>query len=316
LWTVQGGRFGPKEYDFVVNPLAALPASLRIPNAIRITWRYIGLLIYPATLSCDYSYNSIPLYATWRHFIPAVLATAVALAVWIWALATSRRPWFLAGAIYLAGFAITGNILMAAGPPMGERIAYLPSAGFCLFAALLWAALDKRWPKTAGVLLLIAVVALAARTWVRNRDWQDNATLFFAGVRAEPNSVKMQDFVIAQYMARGDWNAARARSELLLQMYPPFPDELKSAGIAEYDFRLVKEAERQLQAGESDDALAFVNVVIKRSPRFSLAWSERAAIRYEMGDMADARRDAQNALRLDPANLEAQELLKSFGSVQ
>jgi protein O-mannosyl-transferase len=309
LWVVQGGRFGPKEYDFIVNPLAALPGDLRILNALRIAWRYVGLLIYPATLSCDYSYNAIPLYAAWRHFVPAVLATSVVLAVWIWALWTKRRAWFLAGSMYLGAFAISGNILMAAGPPMGERIAYLPSAGFCLFAALLWASVEKASPKLAGALLLIVLAALSARTWVRNRDWRDNATLFFAGVRAVPGSVKMRDGVVGQLAGRGDWNSASTAAQVLLQMYPPFPEKLKSAGIAEYDFRLVKEAERHWNLGETDDALGFVNVVIKRSPKFSLAWSDRAAIRFQRGEAATARADAQNAVRLDPTDIRAKELL-------
>ena len=314
LWFVQGKRFGASAIDFSNNPLAALPASIRIPNALRIGWKYVGLLVYPKTLSCDYSYNSIHLYATWRHFLPAILATICVLAAWFWTFYADKRVWFLAGAMYAAGFVITGNVIMAAGPPMGERLAYFPSAGFCLCAALLWASLDKRFPKVAGPLLLVVVLALAARTWVRNRDWKDNMTLFLAGEQAEPESIKMHNFVFAQYVARGNDVKAAEEARVILQLYPPFPEDLKLRGISEYDYRLVKEAERHTKLGEADDALAFLEIVLKRSPNFSLAWSERAAANYQLGNAASARADAQAALRLDPDNFQAQDLLQLMES--
>jgi len=36
LWKMQGGRFGPAEVNFIDNPLAHIPASLRILNALRV----------------------------------------------------------------------------------------------------------------------------------------------------------------------------------------------------------------------------------------------------------------------------------------
>jgi Tfp pilus assembly protein PilF len=39
-------------------------------------------------------------------------------------------------------------------------------------------------------LLLVAGVAMAARTWVRNADWHDEHALFSSGARVRPNSLK------------------------------------------------------------------------------------------------------------------------------
>ena len=47
FWKIEGGRFGEKIIDFLDNPMASLPASLRIFNALGIAWKYIGLLLYP-----------------------------------------------------------------------------------------------------------------------------------------------------------------------------------------------------------------------------------------------------------------------------
>jgi Tfp pilus assembly protein PilF len=51
-----------------------------------------------------------------------------------------------------------------------------------------------------------------------------------------------------------------------------------------------------------DDAIA-------NSPGYPLAWSNRAVVRYHRGEITLAREDAQNALRLDPTNTQAQNLL-------
>src|SRR5262249_59369370 len=100
------------------------------------------------------------------------------IGLWLWALYTRRDAWSIAGAIYFAGFAVTSNLLFPIGTIMGERLAYLPSVGFCLAAALLWTSLLKWQQAPARAVLIVAVVALSARTFVRNRDWRGNFALF------------------------------------------------------------------------------------------------------------------------------------------
>jgi tetratricopeptide (TPR) repeat protein len=314
LWKIQGGQFGSKEINFLDNPLAKLPASLRTLNALRVAWKYVGLQVYPAALSCDYSYNAIHLYASWRHTALAAVAALLVVALWIWTLRTRRDEWFLAGTIYLTGFAVTANILVPTGTIMGERLAYLPSASFCLLGALLWMRLEKHQPRLAWPVLVIVVAALATRTWVRNRDWRDNFSLYSAAVRAVPGSVKMHEALVNEYSKRGEWQAALAEAQTAFRMYPNFPEAMKSSGFHDADFRVVNLAVELMKIGENDDALEFLNGEIANSPRFSLAWSNRAVIRYQRGEITSAREDAQNALRLDPTNIQAQYLLNSLNA--
>lgn len=309
LWKTKGGRFGQKELPFTENPLAYLPVDLRVLNAVRVAWKYVALQIYPATLSCDYSFNSIPLYATLRHTAPAALAALVTLATWIWTVRSQRNKWALAGTIYIAGFAVTANIFIPTGTIMGERLAYLPSAGFCLLIAVLWASFERYQRRLAWIILALVVMALAARTMLRNRDWQDNFTLFLAAARAVPENASIHDGLAGQYQQRGEWEAALAETQATVQIYPDFPEQLRSQGIPESDFRIVNVAVQLANAGHSDDALAFLNLAIANCPEFSLAWSNRAVLRYQRGETRRAREDAQNALRLDSANPQAQYLL-------
>ncbi len=188
LRTAQGGHFGQPSISLMDNPLASLPPLWRILNAVRVAWKYIWLHFYPVVLSCDYSFNQIPMYRDWRHTLPAALAAAAAVAVWIWAIRKRHAGLALAGGIYLAGFAATANILMPTGTIMGERLAYLPSAGFCLLMALAWIWLMERQRMLAWGLLAVVLLALAARTVARNTDWKDNLALYSSAVRAVPTA--------------------------------------------------------------------------------------------------------------------------------
>jgi Tfp pilus assembly protein PilF len=335
FWKIQGGLLGGRGISFLDNPLASLPAKWRILNALRVAWKYAGLHVYPVTLSCDYSYNAIPLYANWRNTVPAAVAAAFVLALWIWALWTRRGEWVLAGTIYVAGFAVTANLLVPIGTIMGERLAYLPSAGFCLLVVLIWNRLEDHKRRLAWAVFAIFVAALALRTVVRNRDWRDNLTLFSAAVRAVPASAKMRAELGGEYVKRGQLDAARMEFQTALRIDPDFPEAMESFGLVEsrtghdqearrlletalsltgkdnidYDFRAVNLAAQLMKLGENDDALKLLNQEIATSPGCARAWSNRAAIRYGRGEVASAFADAQVAAHLDPANSQAQNLL-------
>ena len=76
LWKVQGGHLGHATINPLDNPLANLPTRWRVLNALRVSWKYVALHFYPAKLSCDYSFNAIPVYRDWRHTLPALFAAS------------------------------------------------------------------------------------------------------------------------------------------------------------------------------------------------------------------------------------------------
>jgi protein O-mannosyl-transferase len=335
LWKAQGGKFGEKSVSFLDNPLAHLPASLRILNALRISWKYLGLHVLPAALSCDYSYNAIPIYGNWRFGAAAALAILLVLALWLWALRTGKREWFLAGAIYLFAFAATANLLVPTGTIMGERLAYLPSAGFCLLVALIWVRLADRQAKAAWAVLAILVLALAARTIARNREWHDNFVLFASAVKAVPGSAKAHSNLGLEYYGVGQLDAADKEIQTALSIYPDLPDGIGCRGLIEarkgnnqqarallekalsmttkenpnYEFIAINLAAVMMKLGESDNALKLLDAEIAKAPAYSRAWSNRAVIRYQRGELAMAHSDAEMAVRLDPSNEQAENLL-------
>jgi protein O-mannosyl-transferase len=336
LWRIQGGHFGAASVSVLDNPLTLLPAHLRILNAVRIVWKYAALLIFPATLSCDYSYDQITLYANWQHLLLPLLGVLAVFAFWIWSVSKRHAVFLLGGAIYFTGFAATSNILTRAGTIFGERLTYFPSAGFCLLVAACLGWLLARQRVAALVILGVALTAFGARTIIRNRDWRDNASLYLAGAAASPNSAKMLTFRGIVYMRQGKWELSRNDLEAALRISPDYPDAVEALGLLkvrtgepeaalqylqkalaissgadfDYDYRTANLAALQIQMGKLDDAMKLLNRRIAESPNHSRLWSNRAALRLMLGQVAEARQDAQTALRLDSSNAQARSVLE------
>ncbi len=231
---------------FIDNPIARVPAELSEVTAVhkltfsesvgawwykitlsgeltafKVLGRYLALLVFPNTLSCDYSYNAIPLYGEgtlWENVQCFIGLGAVAGLLW---LAWSRRlasPLFSFGVCFFFGMILpTSNILFPIGSIMGERFLYLPSIGFCLAAALGVAvllektfatmALPSDWRGLARLgLPLLLLGALGWRTYERNKDWASEFSLWQSAVAAEPNSFKVHKGLANGYLNRASQN--------------------------------------------------------------------------------------------------------------
>ena len=336
LWKIQGGHFGAASVSVLDNPLTLLPARLRILNAIRIAWRYVGLLTFPATLSCDYSYNQLAMYGNLRHLLLPAAAAAGAVALWIVAIWRREAGLLVAGAIYFAGFAATSNIAARTGTIFAERLAYFPSAGFCLLVAILCAWLAKRHRIAAIVLLAVSITGFAVRTFARNRDWRDNTALYMSAADAVPNSAKMRAFRGIVYLGKNDFERSRSDLQAALAIEPDYPDAVEALGLLElrsgnqqfalnylrkalemsspkdfdYDYRAANLAGLLIEDGKLDEAMKLLNRRIAESPNYSRLWSNRAALRVALGQFAEGLADARTALRLDPHNDQARKVLE------
>ena len=223
---------------------------------------------------------------------------------------------------------------------MAERLMYLPSAGFCLLVALGWAWLANREQRAASVVLVTLVAAFGARTMARNLNWRDNYSLFAADVRSAPGSAKLHSNLGGQYMARGQLDDASRELSTAISIYPDLPDAEGYLGVVEsmkgndqearkwlekalagttrdnpnYDYISVNLAGVLMKLHDNDKALEILDGIIVKSPDYSRAWSNRAVIRFGRGEIEPARSDAETALRLDPGNAQAANLLNLLSS--
>jgi hypothetical protein len=219
---------GAPLFPFVDNPIIGANFWIGRLTALKVLARYLGLLIWPARLSGDYSYAQIPL-ADGRP--TDFLAWGIVAAATIGTLLLYRRnkaAFFAAGFSFLT-LAPASNLVIPIGTIMAERFLYLPAIGFaiCLVLALYSiGSAVKVGPVVTLAAGLVITAALGARTWTRNADWKDDVTFWQAGVEASPLSFKTHTGLAQALHAEGRFDEAIAENERSLTLLDGLPDGL------------------------------------------------------------------------------------------
>lgn len=188
---------GVPDTEILNNPYLLADGEERFATKGFVLLKYLWLQLFPATLSSDYSYNTI----IYRHFSSwdFLLSMVVHLAMVVAAVYYTIKKHIIGFAImiYIFFALLIGNVLMDIGATMGERLIFHSSIGFCIFVAyLILKGLDKlpsialTGRKVALIALVLVVTFLfGCKTWERNWDWKNDVTLFLKDVNTMPNSV-------------------------------------------------------------------------------------------------------------------------------
>jgi tetratricopeptide (TPR) repeat protein len=199
---------------FCDNPLADAGFWTAKLTAIKVMAAYLGLLVWPAHLSCDYSYAQVPLATgspqDWLAWTVVAAVAAAALSMFRF----NRTVFFVAGLAF-ATFLPASNLLFPIGTIMAERFLYLPSIALAVCVVLALYAIGRRaglaW--LAPVTLCLIVAAFTARTWARNSDWRDDLSLMTAAAETSPNSFKSH---LALAAALNDSDATHANIDRVI----------------------------------------------------------------------------------------------------
>jgi len=293
----------------VDNPVAGATGVGRLLTPVRVFGHAVGKLVYPKTLSADYSYDQIPLVTS---LDPATSLSALALAGLIAGAVLLRRraPEASLGiGFFLVASALTSNAFIVIGTIFGERLLYLSSAGACLAIASLLAAVGRRVPVPAfssGVVALI-VLAGGARTWARNSAWKDNLSLFASTAATSPRSCKALDGYASALFTAGRPHEAIAWAERALAVYPDYPN---AHGTLAKSLRVVandegdpsRQAELRRQATRHAEALvASFAVSAGGGSGLADAWSVMGGLALDQGNPDLALEDFGKSLARDPA---------------
>ena len=105
-------------------------------TAIEIMGRYIMLLMFPHPLSCDYSFNTIPIVesAANGRFLFAFILHCAALYYGLKGL-KDKKIYSYAILFYFITISIVSNLFILIGTNMAERLVFMPSLGFCILIA-------------------------------------------------------------------------------------------------------------------------------------------------------------------------------------
>ena len=180
--------------------------AIALPAVVQAAW----LLVWPASLSVDYSPQVIP--ARTSVSLAALLGFCVVCCVPALALWCRRRAPAISFAAGLAALSYlpTANLLFASGVVLAERNLYLAVA---LPAALVgWATMQlatRRGVRPAAVATAILVIAAGARSLARLPAWQDNRSQLLTLLTDHPESYRAHASAAAVLAGLRDTAAAR-----------------------------------------------------------------------------------------------------------
>ena len=202
---------------FVDNPLLGLSATERFGAAISVLGRYLFLIVAPLQLSADYSYPEI-LPSDAINILFAVIALAF-LAAGLWSFKRHRAEGFCVAWFFLA-FTVTSNVLFPIGTIMGERLAYLPSAGVLAAGALIYSRISSQTIRAAAGIVICLLFSL--KTVLQAQVWKDNQSLHTSQLTAAPRSAKVQLNYSMLKREQGDLVAADLYARRALELYPQY----------------------------------------------------------------------------------------------
>ncbi|MBP1611839.1 MAG: Tetratricopeptide 2 repeat protein [Acidobacteria bacterium] len=298
-----GGTIERVAIDPVDNPLSLLPALESRLQALSFIPFYFRLLVWPARLAPDYSYDAMPLAAS---AMPPAAWLGLALGVAVLAgaiLALVRRERFLLATIVLgaATYLPVSNLVITLGTNAAERFLYLPSIGFCL--AVGWgvgrlAAGPRPGARLAwGVLALLVVLGIV-RSDLRNRDWADKYTLWNAAHEVVPRNLKVVLNLSQHLLARGEVDRALAMLDGALAQQDPLPTTQPL--LAAYRPLLKSQRAAALaQAGRGAEARALFAEAIAEAPEQPDPRIRLARLLNREGKSGEALEQLDAVLRLD-----------------
>lgn len=290
---VLGGAFGAASTGIfeLENPLAPLRPWPRAANACAILLRYLGRMALPLRLSADESAWSILRLSPRDALFWAAPALVAALTAASLARLRGRSPSALGFLFLGVAFLPTANLLFPTGTVFGERLAYLPSAGFCVVAGAWIAgggdAVSRRRAAALGAVALL----FGARTLVRNPVWAGDESLFTNLVRVSPDSAKAHyDFA---YMSAdvGRPKVALAHYARATEIYPGYWDAWAGKGRME---RLLGD----LDASEKSYARS-----LEILPTYENGFFGLGLVREDRGDRSGAAETYRRGLRHNPQSL-------------
>lgn len=203
-------KLAARHTDVLNDPYMYATAQQKIASKIAVLNEYLRVLLFPSSLSSDYSYNHFPYltFGNWQVWLSLVIWLGIlALTLWLW---KRRHPLAFACIFFLGFFMLVNNMLFPIGATMGERLVYHSSLGLCIALGWLFVkGIEKislsPQAKTAlvAVLLLMILIPSAFKTIARNADWKNDYTLFTRDVVTVPNSALTNGNAGAEYFNKG-----------------------------------------------------------------------------------------------------------------
>ncbi|MEM6263179.1 MAG: tetratricopeptide repeat protein [Bacteroidota bacterium] len=284
--------------------LAATSTSEQIGTQLYILGEYLRLTLIPFPLRYDYSFAQTPVVGMGHPMalLGGIGMLGIAL-LGIWGI--FKRKLFALGVwMYLLPLAIVANVLVLIAATMAERFLFLPTAGSSLLVVLGIYTLAQKinakklvpifWGLTGAITLGFSVL-----TWQRVPVWEDQLTLFRAGVEEAPESFRTHLNLAEDLRGKAEsMPPSQAKQSLFVEAAQHYLTSLKlvpdqkrpwyNLGVCYYNLNR-----------KPDAAKAYRNA-LKHEPDNALAANNLGVIYFQGNDMANAAKFFQRAIDADP----------------
>ena len=256
-----------------------MPLKIVIPFALA---NYIYIFFYPEKLTFyrtnfDFTYG-----ASLFIFIPLLIFAGY--------LFLKNRKLFIFFVLFLMS-------LSAFLTPFGiawlvaERYVYLGSTFLALSFVYYLLKLQDSFPKLhipVFILFVLIILALSIRTHIRNNDWQDQDTLWFATVKVSPGSPKVHNNLGDYYVRHKNLKKAIEEFSIAIKLNPRFAEAHYNLGLTLY------------RLNKLDEAKPYFEKTIKLKPNLSVAYWRLGQIAIKQGNYEEAEKMLLTAIRYNP----------------
>ncbi|MDB5283338.1 MAG: bacteriophage receptor, outer rane subunit [Bacteroidota bacterium] len=273
---------------------------------------YIKLLVFPHPLTHDYFYNQIS-YVDIGN-LGFILSLLVNGALLLYALINFKKKTVISYAIlfYFITFSIVSNLLFTVGSIMNDRFMYMSSLGFCILIAFGLLQAQNKFKlsnRILGLVILIVLSLYSVKTYTRNFDWADDATLISNDVRWSPNSAKIQTSMGNELTIQANkqtdtvekirlLDSALAHLRRALEIYPTHSMALLDMGTALY--------RRNHNPAE---AIPYYEQAVAERPEFYDACYDLGVVYNDFGQAAKSKENLLKAISIEPGKSECAMLL-------
>jgi len=309
-----------------VMPLARLPVSERVENAVFAYSSYIGKAFWPAGLAVLYPIHKP---AALGVFAAALTLSGVTVSA---VLGCRRRPYVLVGWLWFLGVLVPVIGLVQVGvQSMADRYSYIPFVGLSI--VLVWTIGDichgrlilERTAITVGIL---ALVVLAAEAYQQAKYWKTSTSLYQHALAVTYGNSRIQSNLGVIFESEGREEEAVSLFRQAIETAPDYAAALNNLGAILARRGKLDEAiglhrravaadptnaaahdnlgNELAQSGQLDEGVAQLSQALRLDPDSARAEAEIGAVLGLKGNLEEASQHLQQAVRLEPNNIEAE----------
>lgn len=323
LFGLLGTRSATLETAYYKDPGMENPL-IQIPVAIS---SYLELLFWPKNLTL---YHSELIFTPIEYLIKLGVLTAFLITMG-YCFKKDRRLFFWLSFFLIALLPYLTPLRIAW--VIAERYAYLGVLGIIVLIALAIQKIGEisKRKEVAYVVLGVILLALSARTVLRNMDWKNQDTLWLASAKTSPSSPQNHNNLGDLYGRHGDLERAEVEFKRAIELKPNYGDayhnlantyaQMGKIELAMENYQKALSFNPHLWQSYSNLAALYFNQerfdlaqnelekAVKVNPQNPDLYIDLGVVFYKQGKNEEARKKFLEALQFDPENAKAKALL-------